>query len=335
MTLPHLSSLTPTPDPGPASVPLSLETVAGRAVRQARRKSRPGLRARRAQDRYGGAALIAGDAGQTSPQRSATTPGWTSIARALKSDVPLVSGVLPRIALARERRRVPPGRTLAARGRAFPMTTKVGVSAEILRLAVSDSASELARAADGIYAAVRREVSRRDDVRREAGAIRRQAALPKPRRTGRLSAQRTRRPWHHLAKALRRCQRPVPLLPHRRDGRRLRAHLEGRRRDLLGPALRATCPDEPRAERREPADRACPSEGPAQAAAGVGLAEELPGLGREPQGVPLPRRTTSSRSSATTRPRFSRRWRRCFSSSRLPSRTRWTPTPSTCAASTR
>ena len=66
------------------------------------------------------------------------------IAGALKSDVALVSSVLPRMALAS-------GDAVASRldelsqlAAALSLTTRVGVSAEMLRLAVSDSASELA-----------------------------------------------------------------------------------------------------------------------------------------------------------------------------------------------
>ena len=79
----------------------------------------------------------------------------TPIARALNSDVAAVGGALSRIALAAGNAVAPRLDELSHLAGALALTGRLGVPAEILRLAVSDSTSELTRAADGVFAAVR------------------------------------------------------------------------------------------------------------------------------------------------------------------------------------
>ena len=79
----------------------------------------------------------------------------TQIARALTSDAAAVGGVLSQIGLAAGGTVAPRLDELSQLAGALALTARLGVPAELLRLAVSDDTSELARAADGVFAAVR------------------------------------------------------------------------------------------------------------------------------------------------------------------------------------
>jgi receptor-binding and translocation channel-forming TcA subunit of Tc toxin/ABC toxin-like protein/neuraminidase-like protein len=94
---------------------------------------------------------------QTDSIATATTDNTklAQIAKALKSDVPQVKGVLAQIALA-------DGNTVAARvdelsqlAGALALTHRLGVPPEILRLTLSDDPAQLARGAEGVFAAIR------------------------------------------------------------------------------------------------------------------------------------------------------------------------------------
>jgi hypothetical protein len=84
-----------------------------------------------------------------------TQAGLAQLARALNSDAATVGSVLSQLALAAGAATAPRLDELAQLVGALALTARLGVTAELLRLAVADSTSELARAADGVYAAVR------------------------------------------------------------------------------------------------------------------------------------------------------------------------------------
>ena len=79
----------------------------------------------------------------------------SDIAKALKSDVPQVKGVLSQIALAGGGAVAPRVDELSQLKSAVALTHRLGVAAEILRLAVSEDLAQLARGAEGVFAAIR------------------------------------------------------------------------------------------------------------------------------------------------------------------------------------
>jgi hypothetical protein len=93
------------------------------------------------------------------PASIATTAGdptaLAQIARALNSDAAAVGGVLAQVALAAGGAVAPRLDELSQLAHALALTGRLGVPAAVLRLAVSDSTQDLAKAADGVFAAVR------------------------------------------------------------------------------------------------------------------------------------------------------------------------------------
>jgi hypothetical protein len=77
------------------------------------------------------------------------------IAKALKSDVPQVKSALSQIALASGNAIAPRVDELSQLAGALALTRRLGVAAEIVKLAVADDPAQLARSAEGVFAAIR------------------------------------------------------------------------------------------------------------------------------------------------------------------------------------